>query len=120
MEIYHLMSFDDTHATQLDNFKEMKRVSINPETPMQQIRSNEIGIRSSVKGKEIRNYIDRAIYKLIYLNLRTITLKAIGNACNKLLSIADIIRRKIKDLNQINHTFSRKYIAKYESEDVFI
>ena len=50
--------------------------------------------------------------------MRKITLKAIGNACNKVLSMADILRRKIKDLNQINYTYSRKYIAKYESEDV--
>ena len=114
------MSFDDTHFIQPVNLNKMKRVSINPESPMEKISSNEIGIRSSVKGREIRDYINRAIYKLVNLNMRTITLKAIGNACNKLLSISDIIKRKIKDLNQINHTYSRKYIAKYESEDVII
>ncbi len=34
------------------------------------------------------------------------------------MSIADILRRKLKDLYQQNHSYSRKYIAKYESEDV--
>jgi len=34
------------------------------------------------------------------------------------MSIADILRRKLKDLYQQNNSYSRKYIAKYESEDV--
>jgi hypothetical protein len=114
------MSFDDSRVSQLnpDSNTDLKRISIEPETPMHQLRREEIGIRSGIKGREIRDIIDRAIYKLLYLNMRTITLKAIGNACNKLLSIADIVKRKVKDLYQVNHTYNRKYIAKYESEDV--
>ena len=42
----------------------------------------------------------------------------LGNACSKVLSIADIITRKVKDVSQIQTSYSRKYIAKYESEDV--
>jgi hypothetical protein len=42
----------------------------------------------------------------------------LGNACSKVMSIADILRRKLKDLYQQNNSYSRKYIAKYESEDV--
>lgn len=48
----------------------------------------------------------------------SITNDNIGNACSKLMSIADILRRKLKDLYQQNNSYSRKYIAKYESNDV--
>ena len=97
---------------------DLKRVAIVPEKEIAKLRFDEIGIKSDLKGAEIRDYIDRAIGKLLYKDMRKITLKAIGNACNKVLSMADIIRRKIKDLHQINDSYSRKYVAKYESEDV--
>jgi DNA-binding protein len=100
------------------NKNNLKRVSILPETPTEKLRPDELGIKSGIRGAEISEIIDRVLYKLLNRNMRKVTLKAIGNACNKVLSIADIIRRKIKDLNQINNHNSRKYKAKYESEDV--
>lgn len=56
----------------------LKRTSIEPESQMQRLERNEIGIKSSLKGYEIKQYVDRAIYKLIHQNMRKITLKAIG------------------------------------------
>ena len=100
------------------NRNNLKRVAIVPDTPTEKLRPDEFGIKSGIKGAEISEIIDRVLYKLLHRNMRKITLKAIGNACNKVLSIADIIRRKIKDLNQINNHSSRKYKAKYESDDV--
>ena len=100
------------------NKNNLKRIAIVSETPLQKLQPNELGIKSGIKGAEISEIIERVLEKLLYRNMRKITLKAIGNACNKVLSMADILRRKIKDLNQINYTYSRKYIAKYESEDV--
>lgn len=108
----------------------LRRVSIEPAEEMKKLERNEIGIKSDLKGTEIKKYVDRAINKLIYAKLPVVTLKAIGiffiyklifilgNACSKVLSIADILRRKIKNLSEIHKNFSRKYIAKYESEDV--
>jgi hypothetical protein len=109
-----------------ENFA-LKRTAIVPETDIKKLEWNEIGVKSNLKGSEIKQYVDRAIYKLLTQNSRKITLKAIGknfiypgNACSKVLSIADIIRRKIKHLYQINNNYSRKYIAHYESEDVVV
>jgi DNA-binding protein len=102
------------------NKNNCKRVEIVSQTPLQKLAPNEFGIKSGIKGAEISEIVERILYKLLDRNMRTITLKAIGNACNKVLSMADIIRRKIKDLNQINITYSRKYTAKYESDDVIL
>jgi len=101
-----------------ENNAPLRRVEIIPEVPMEKLKRNEIGIKTSIRGQEIRDYVNRSIHKLITLNMRQITLKAIGNACSKVMSIADILRRKLKDLYQQNNSYSRKYIAKYESEDV--
>lgn len=102
------------------NKNNFKRVAIESDSTPQKLAPNEIGIKSGIKGAEISEIVDRIIHKLLYRNMRSVTLKAIGNACNKVLSTADIVRRKIKDLYQINNTYSRKYVAKYESEDVLI
>lgn len=59
----------------------LKRTAIQPESEIQKLERNEIGIKSNLKGYEIKQYVDRAIYKLIQQNMRKITLKAIGN-CN--------------------------------------
>ena len=103
-----------------NNQNNLKRIAIVSETPLEKLRQDQIGIKSGIRGAEISEIVDRILEKLLYRNMRKVTLKAIGNACNKVLSMADIIRRKIKDLNQITDSYSRKYIAKYESEDVYI
>lgn len=58
----------------------LKRVQIIPEVPMEKLKRNEIGIKTTIKGQEIRDYVNRSIHKLITLDMRQITLKAIGNS----------------------------------------
>jgi len=125
MDTHDLHDVQDGHEEELDqhdhhgpNSGSLKRVSIEAEDGMKKLERHEIGIKSGLKGPEIKEYVDRAIYKLIYLKNPKVTLKALGNACSKVLSIADILRRKIKDLSQIHTNYSKKYYAKYESDDV--
>jgi hypothetical protein len=56
----------------------LRRVSIEPGEEMKKLERNEIGIKSGLKGTEIKKYVDRAINKLIYDNYKNVTLKAIG------------------------------------------
>jgi hypothetical protein len=56
----------------------LKRTAIIPETEILRLQRDEIGVKSNLKGSEIKEYVDRAIYKLITLNMRKVTLKAIG------------------------------------------
>lgn len=56
----------------------LKRVSIEPEEEMKRLERDEIGIKSGIKGSEIKQYVDRAIQKLIYYRNPRVTLKAIG------------------------------------------
>jgi hypothetical protein len=56
----------------------LKRISIEPSEELKKLERNEIGIKSGLKGSEIKNYVDSAIYKLIYANHKNVTLKAIG------------------------------------------
>ncbi len=56
----------------------LKRVSIEPEEPMKKLEPHEIGIKSDLKGSEIKDYIDRAVYKLVDRRFPKVTLKAIG------------------------------------------
>lgn len=62
-----------------DNTPPLRRVEIIPEIPMEKLRRNEIGIKTTIRGQEIRDYVNRSIHKLITENMRQITLKAIGN-----------------------------------------
>jgi hypothetical protein len=61
-----------------ENNTPLKRVEIIPEVPMEKLRRNEIGIKTTIRGQEIRDYVNRSIHKLITENMRQITLKAIG------------------------------------------
>jgi hypothetical protein len=56
----------------------LKRVSIESEVPIEKLQRHEIGIKSDLKGSEIKQYVDNAIYKLVYLKMPSVTLKAIG------------------------------------------
>ena len=57
---------------------QLKRVSIEPEEDSKRLQRHEIGIKSDLKGSEIKLFVDRAISKLIYENFQKVTLKAIG------------------------------------------
>lgn len=103
-----------------DSENQLTRVKVVPEKEIEQLQQNEIGIKADLKGIEIKQCLDNAIYKLIEKNFRKITLKAIGNATMKALSLADMLKRKIKGLEQVNYSYVKKYISYYESQDVII
>ncbi len=66
------------HFSAQESNAPLKRVEIIPEVPMEKLRRNEIGIKTTIRGQEIRDYVNRSIHKLITENMRKITLKAIG------------------------------------------
>lgn len=68
----------DNEQTIRENNVQLKRVSIVPEAEIKRLNRDEIGIKSDLKGAQIKEYVDRAIYKLIYADMRKITLKSIG------------------------------------------
>jgi hypothetical protein len=69
----------NTHNSQQNDQVPLKRVSIVPAEEMKKLERNEIGIKSDLKGTEIKKYVDRAVNKLIYAKYNVVTLKAIGN-----------------------------------------
>lgn len=81
---YHPQQYQQSHQPQnVQTFQQepsqaLKRTSIEAETPMDKLERNEIGIKSSLKGSEIKEYVDRAINKLVYSKQHRVTLKAIG------------------------------------------
>ena len=69
---------NNTNSTQMHGEVPLKRVSIEPSEEMKKLERHEIGIKSGLKGTEIKIYVDRAIHKLIYAGFKVVTLKAIG------------------------------------------
>lgn len=90
---YHRLQYQQSHQAQhVQNFQQepsqaLKRTSIEAETPMDKLERNEIGIKSSLKGSEIKEYVDRAINKLVYSKQPRVTLKAIGKKNHKFFRI---------------------------------
>jgi hypothetical protein len=76
MDIENIRGHRNNYNTDPDN--NLKRVSIEPEEKMERLERHEIGIRSGMKGAELKDYIDRVVYKLVYQRLPKVTLKAIG------------------------------------------
>ena len=76
MDIEYTRGNRNNNHTDID--RNLKRVSIEPEEKMQRLERHEIGIRSGLKGAELKDYIDRAVYKLVHQRLPKVTFKAIG------------------------------------------
>jgi DNA-binding protein len=89
--------------------------TLKPIIPIPQLKYNEIGIRSDLKGYQIKNLIDKIIFFLIYKKYPTVTLKSRGKGIQKLISIQDILRRKILGLYIIQKTYSTSYISEKEN-----
>ena len=73
------------------------------------LQNNEIGIKSELKGTEIKKIVDRAIDKLVYKKFKTVILKARGQSISKLISIIDIIRSKVLGVYVVQKTYSTKF-----------
>ena len=71
---------------------------LKPVEPMKKLKYNEIGVKSDLKGNEIKNLIDKVIFILIYKNYPNVTLKSRGKGTSKL--IIDILQRIYQDNNQ--------------------
>ena len=69
--------------------------SLKPIIPIPKLKYNEIGIRSDLKGHEIKNLIDKIIFFLVYKKYPHVILKSRAKGTSKLISIIDILQRKI-------------------------
>ncbi len=83
---------------------------LKPIIPIPKLKYNEIGIRSDLKGFQIKNLIDKIIFFLIYKKYPTVTLKSRGKGIQKLISIIDILQRKILGLYVKQKTYSTSYV----------
>ena len=57
---------------------QLKQTFIGPVEEVKPLERHEIGIKSGVKGMEIKQVVDRVIHKLVYRSFPKVTLKAIG------------------------------------------
>jgi DNA-binding protein len=87
-----------------------------PVEPIKKLKYNEIGVKSDVKGNDLKNLIDKVIFILIYKNYPNVTLKSRGKGTSKLISIIDILRRKILGLYVQQKTYSTSYINESNKE----
>lgn len=60
-----------------ENSQQLKRVFLGP-LEDKKLERHEMGIKSGVKGLEIKQVVDRVIYRLITRYEPKVTLKAIG------------------------------------------
>ena len=95
----------EEEKTQNNNIPKLK-----PIEPEVKLKNNEIGIKSNLKGLDIKKLIDKIIYLLIIKKLPNIILKSRGKGIQKLISIQDILRRKVLGLYVIQKTYSNSYI----------
>ena len=82
---------------------------LNPINPIQKLQQNEIGIRSDLKGPEIKNVVDKVVRMLVYRHFYSVTLKSRGNGVSKLISIVDILKNKVLGLYHYTRTYSTSY-----------
>lgn len=92
----------------MENIQDFKRIEKNK--PQQQELVDTINIKSTGSTKK---YIAYAVKLLINEKFPTIYLKASGNAVNRALITADILRKKIKGLAQINEVKSEEIEDEY-------
>lgn len=82
---------------------------LNPINPIQKLQQNEIGIRSDLKGPEIKNVVDKVVRMLVYRHFYSVTLKSRGKGVSKLISIVDILKNKVLGLYHYTKTYSTSY-----------
>ena len=92
----------------MNNFQNVP--TLTPIEPIPKLKYNEIGVRSDLKGYQIKNLIDKIIFFLIYKKYPSVTLKSRGKGTPKLISIIDILQRKILGLYVKQQTYSTSYI----------
>ena len=88
--------------------------SLKPIIPIPKLKYNEIGIRSDLKGHEIKNLIDKIIFFLVYKKYPHVILKSRAKGTSKLISIIDILQRKILGLYVKQKIYSTSYTNNIE------
>ena len=83
--------------------------SLQPIIPIPKLKYNEIGVRSDLKGFEIKNLIDKIIFFLIYKKYPNVILKSRAKGTSKLIAIIDILKRKILGLYVKEKIYSTSY-----------
>ena len=88
---------------------------LKPVKPEEKLKNNEIGVKTDIKGFDIKKFIDKIIYLLVIKKLPNLILKSRGKGIHKLISIQDILRRKILGLYVIQKTYSTSYISEKDN-----
>ena len=88
---------------------------LKPVKPEEKLKNNEIGVKTDIKGFDIKKFIDKIIYLLIIKKLPNLILKSRGKGIQKLISIQDILRRKVLGLYVIQKTYSTSYISEKDN-----
>ena len=88
--------------------------SLQPIIPIPKLKYNEIGIRSDLKGFEIKNLIDKIIFFLVYKKYPHVILKSRAKGTSKLIAIIDILKRKILGLYVKQKIYSTSYTNNIE------
>ena len=91
---------------------------LNPINPIQKLQQNEIGIRSDLKGPEIKNVVDKVVRMLVYRHFYSVTLKSRGNGVSKLISIVDILKNKVLGLYHYTKTYSTSYYNVNDNKEI--
>lgn len=113
----HYKGNNTKHSNQnKQNFK--NGAQLNPVDPIPSLQYNEIGIRSTIKGPQIKILIDKIINYLLYRQYSSVVLKARGKGISKLISIVDILKNKILGLYHIPKTYSNTYTTVNDNKEV--
>ena len=91
---------------------------LNPINPIQKLQQNEIGIRSDLKGPEIKNVVDKVVRMLVYRHFYSVTLKSRGKGVSKLISIVDILKNKVLGLYHYTKTYSTSYYNVNDNKEI--
>ena len=91
---------------------------LNPVEPIPRLQYNEIGIRGTIKGRQIKFLIDKITNYLLYRRYSSVILKARGKGISKLISIVDILKNKILGLYHIPKTYSTTYTTVNDNKEV--
>ena len=89
---------------------------LRPKEPIPKLKRNEIGVKSSLQGLEIKRLIDKVVRDIVIKRNKNVILKARGKGTTKLLSIVDILKSKILGLYHCPKTYSTTYISEVEGE----
>ena len=74
------------------------------------LRRGEFGIRSDLHGREINRLLNRIIGLLYYRHFPRVTLKARSKGIEKLCSIIDIIRQRLRGVFITQRNYSNRYV----------